>query len=86
MGMGAKFLYYDLGDVHTWPYSDYLMRQCDVRQITGKVNSVRSFEIPVAFQKLQETSFERFGRESRAETGVAILTLQIIAPKCFPTS
>ena len=27
--LGAKSLNRDLGDVHTWPHSYYLMRQCD---------------------------------------------------------
>ena len=27
--IGAKSLDRDLGDVHTWPHSHYLMRQCD---------------------------------------------------------
>ena len=29
VGIGAKSLDRDLGDVHTWPHSHYLMRQCD---------------------------------------------------------
>ena len=28
-GIGAKFLDRDLGDVHTWPHSHYLMRLCN---------------------------------------------------------
>ena len=27
--LGAKFPDRDFGDVHTWPHSHYLMRQCD---------------------------------------------------------
>ena len=27
--LGAKSLDRDLGDVHTWPHSHYLMRPCD---------------------------------------------------------
>ena len=29
VGIGAKSLDRDLGDVHAWPHSHYLMRQCD---------------------------------------------------------
>ena len=29
VGIGAKSLDRDLGDVHTWPHSHYLTRQCN---------------------------------------------------------
>ena len=29
VGIGAKSLDRDLGDVHTWPHSHYLMRPCN---------------------------------------------------------
>ena len=37
MGVGAKSLDRDRGDVHTWPHCHYLMRQCNGVSGWGKV-------------------------------------------------
>ena len=37
VGIGAKPLERDLGDVHTWPHSHYLMRQCNGVSARGEV-------------------------------------------------